>query len=249
MGPIGLPLGASKTAPGAVLFDKDGTLCRSDSYLFALAQARASYCAQLAADASLEALLLRAYGVTATGLRCDGATAVASRHDNLISTATVLAAAGHSWGQARHWASEALQQADRQWADRKPQLTPPTPGLYSLLERLQAADLQLAIISSDLGDNLEAFLAEYQLRHYFQAVHGADRPLAKPNPAAAQALCQELGLAPAQCGIIGDAQDDLTMAAAAGLGWSLAYTGGWDPAPVLTGSHGHIQHWDQLAPL
>jgi len=240
---------SASTEPGAVLFDKDGTLCRSDSYLLALAQARAFYCAQLAGDASLEASLLRAYGVTASGLRADGATAVASRHDNLISTATLLAAAGHPWGHARQWASEALIEADRQWADRKPQLTPPTPGLCPLRERLPAAGLQLAIISSDLGDNLEAFLAEYQLRHYFQAVHGADRPLAKPNPAAAHALCQELGLAPAQCGMIGDAEDDLRMAAAAGLGWSLAYTGGWDPAPVLTGSHGHIQHWDQLTPL
>ena len=141
-----------------MLFDKDGTLCRSDGFLSALAQARALCCAELSGDSGISEALLMAYGLRNGQLDPSGSTAVASRHDNLISTATVLAAAGHSWGQARQWAQAALDQADAQLAGSKAQRTPPLPGLKPVLERWHRQGLKLAVISSDLGPSLEAFL-------------------------------------------------------------------------------------------
>jgi len=232
-----------------VLFDKDGTLSRSDGFLSALAQARALCCAELSADPSITTPLLRAYGLRNGQLDPCGSTAVASRHDNLISTATVLAAAGHSWGQARQWAQTALDQADAQLAGSKAQRTPPLPGLRPALEQWHSQGLKLAVISSDLGPSLEAFLQTHGLRHLFCAVHGAERSPRKPDPAAALALCHELGVAPQRCGLIGDAADDLAMAAAAGLGWSLAFTGGWSVPLELEGSHGSLATWTESPSL
>ena len=232
-----------------MLFDKDGTLCRSDGFLSALAQARALCCVELCGDHSLTAPLLAAYGLRNGQLDPAGSTAVASRHENLISTATVLAAAGCSWGQARQWAQTALDQADAQLASSKAQRTTPLPGLQPVLERWHRQGLKLAVISSDLGPSLEAFLQTHGLRHLFCAVHGAERSPRKPNPAAALALCDELGVEPQRCGLIGDAADDLAMAKGAGLAWSLAFTGGWSVPFTLEGSHGSFANWGQSPEL
>lgn len=232
-----------------MLFDKDGTLCRSDGYLCALALARAQFCVELCGDPQLQQPLLQAYGLRHQQLDPAGCTAVASRDDNLISTATVLAAAGHSWSQSRQWAEQALRLADAQLGERKAQLTPPLAGLETALETLQQRGVVLAVISSDRGPSIEAFLEAHGLRHWFKAVHGCERRPRKPDPAAALTLCQELGVEPQRCGLIGDSADDLAMAAGAQLGWSLAFTGGWSRPLPLQGSHGAIACWSELPEL
>ena len=232
-----------------MLFDKDGTLCRSDGYLCALALARAQFCVELCGDSQLLDPLLKAYGLHEQQLDPSGSTAVASRDDNLISTATVLAAAGHSWSQSRQWAEQALHRADAQLGECKAQLTPPLDGLESALQTLHQAGVVLAVISSDRGPSLEAFLQAHGLRHWFKAVHGSERRPRKPDPAAALKLCDEFGVAPQRCGLIGDSADDLAMAAGAQLGWSLAFTGGWSRPLQLQGSHGAIANWSELPDL
>ena len=232
-----------------MLFDKDGTLCRSDGYLCALAKARAQFCVELCGERSLMAPLLRAYGLTSGSLDPTGATAVASRYDNLISSATVLAAAGHSWAEARRWASKAMAQADQLLAADKAARTPPTEGIEQLLERLARRGIKLAVLSSDTGPSLEAFLKAHGLCQWFTAVHGSDREPRKPDPAAVLELCATLQVSPRRCGLIGDAEDDLTMAQAAGVGWSLAYTAGWQQPLALQGSHGSLASWDEMPEL
>ena len=69
------------------------------------------------------------------------------------------------------------------------------------------------------------------------------------DPAAALALCEELGVAPQRCGLIGDAADDLAMAQGAGLAWSLAFTGGWSVPLKLQGSHGSLASWAERPEL
>src|SRR5438045_717207 len=61
------------------------------------------------------------------------------------------------------------------------------------------------------------------------------RPI-KPAPDAILALCQELGIAPAQAAMVGDTAADLRMGRAAGLGLNIG---------VLSG----VGAADQLAPL
>jgi phosphoglycolate phosphatase len=240
-----LPLDSTK----AVLFDKDGTLCYSDFYLTSLAKARAAFCVAISHKPHLSTPLLAAYGLSNGTIKPEGATAVASRPNNLISTATVLAIDGLAWCEALSLAEAAFNQADGAMAERKAQLTKPTIGLIPMLQRLQAKGMSMAILSSDTEPSLKSFLEYHQLAHFFKAVHGAEREPAKPAPAAVLNLCKELGVTPNQCGLVGDAQADLNMAAAAGISWNLAYISGWELPLQLSGSHGYVQHWDQLVPL
>jgi phosphoglycolate phosphatase len=231
----------------AVIFDKDGTLCHSQAYLHELALARVNHAMTLAGGSPrLRTLLEHISGVRDGQLDPAGSTAVASRHDNLISMAAALCSEGCSWHQARHWAERALAAADAQLAPQKWQRTPPTAGLTALLERLRFRGVRIAVLSNDQNASLEAFLSGHGLRALVDVVRGSDNPPHKPDPAAALLLCRQLGCRPEATGLVGDATDDLQVAATAGLAWSLAYTGGWQPAPVLSGSHGHLSDWSLL---
>ena len=55
-----------------------------------------------------------------------------------------------------------------------------------------------------------------------------------------------MGLAPAHCALIGDADSDLQMARQAGIGLSLGYMAGWNQPPKLTNYHYLIHHWNDL---
>lgn len=231
----------------AVIFDKDGTLCQSQGYLLELAMARVNHAMELAqGSARLRSLLERISGLRQGHLDPAGSTAVASRHDNLISIASALCSEGCSWHQARLWAEQALAAADAQLASDKWRRTPPTAGLALLLQRLRASGVRIAVLSNDQNASLEAFLQGHNLRALVDVVRGSDVPPHKPDPDSALLLCRQLGCRPGATGLVGDASDDMQLAAAAGLAWSLAYTGGWQPAPRLTGSHGHLNDWSQL---
>lgn len=231
----------------AVIFDKDGTLCHSQDYLLALALARVNHAMTLTGGGPrLRALLEHISGVRAGHLDPAGSTAVASRHDNLISIAAALCSEGFSWHQARHWAEQALAAADAQLAPQKCRRTPPTAGLTALLERLRSRGVRIAVLSNDQNASLEAFLSGHGLRALVDVVRGSDTPPHKPDPEAALLICRQLGCRPEATGLVGDAADDLQVAATAGLAWSLAYTGAWQPAPTLIGSHGHLNDWSLL---
>lgn len=231
----------------AVIFDKDGTLCHSQSYLLELAQARLSHALALTGGPQrLRPLLERISGIRDGHLDPAGATAVASRHDNMIAIASALCSEGCSWHQGRLWAGQALAAADAELAPRKWQRTPPTAGVAPLLRRLRSRGIRIAVLSNDLEASLEAFLNGHGLRSLVDVVRGSDAPPHKPDPQAALLLCRLLGCRPEATGLVGDAADDLQVAADAGLAWSLAYTGAWQPAPALSGSHGHLNDWSLL---
>lgn len=231
----------------AVIFDKDGTLCHSQSYLHDLAQARVEEAMALAqGSAGLRQLLERISGIHGGHLDPAGCTSVASRHDNLIAIASALSSEGHSWHQGRRWAEQALATADLRLGPLKCRRTPPTTGLTDLLQRLRHRGVRIAVLSNDREASLESFLVRHGLRDLVDAVRGSDAPPHKPDPQAALLLCRQLGCQPETTGLVGDAADDLQVASEAGLAWSLAYTGGWRPEPILTGSHGHLNDWSQL---
>ena len=106
--PIGLVNG--------VLFDKDGTLSNSEEHLIYLARLRIKETKRFLEERSfanikesfeIEKLLSSAYGITNNGLlKPDGILAVASRLDNLKSTATVLCLLGEAWPSALEFANK-----------------------------------------------------------------------------------------------------------------------------------------------
>ncbi|WP_448533255.1 HAD family hydrolase [Parathermosynechococcus lividus] len=214
----------------AVVFDKDGTLADSASYLHQLALERARQVAAIAPD--LEAPLLRSFGSSAHQIQPQGLQAVGSRHENLIAAAAHLAGHGYGWIAAREIAEQAFAEADRTFSPKAP-FTPPLPGVIDLLQRLKAAGLTLAVLSGDRTEEVQAFLAAYQLTDFFRSAMGSDRLPAKPDPAPLKKICAELAIPPAQTVVIGDADADGLMAQRARAAGCIGVTWGWpQPFPL-----------------
>lgn len=252
----GEPIGKADRPIRAVLFDKDGTLSISEPMLLALAQARVFHCHQLleqhhpdlaaTTHCELDDLLRRAYGLTDAGVHPAGTTAVASREHNLISTATVLTQVGLGWPEALEL-SEALFTATDGLHGTGSAHTPiATEGLHDLVERLAEAGLGCAVISNDTLAGIDAFLDSQQIAQHFQARWSAEHTPRKPDPGAVHALCQELGVSAAACGLIGDANSDLRMARAAGVPVVLGYTAAWSRRPPLDPGFPQVHHWNEL---
>ena len=229
----------------AVLFDKDGTLSHSEPGLVSLSEARVAAC--LAAVNSerrpvLRDLLHRAFGLQDGRLDPAGITAVASRSQNLVATATALCQVGLGWPEAL-----ALSQAVFEATDQDNRSAPTTDGLPRLLAMLHAAGVILAVISNDQTRGIEDFLTFHGLRHHIQGIWSADHQPAKPDPDAVHRLCHQLGVEPGASALIGDADSDLSMAVAAGVPHVLGYTAGWTLRPVLAAGVPLIQHWSELS--
>ena len=124
-----------------------------------------------------------------------------------------------------------------------------TEGLREWLEQLRAASVLCAVISNDDVAGIEHFLASHGLEPYFTAIWSAEHRPRKPDPAAVHGLCAELGLAAADCALIGDANSDLRMAVAAGIPHQLAlgYTAAWSTPPPLAEPHPRVHHWSELS--
>lgn len=253
----GQPIGPAHPSIRAVLFDKDGTLSISEPMLHALAEARVFHCRRLAADqhpelgagglGELDALLRRAYGLAPTGgIHPAGTTAVASREHNLISTATVLSQVGLGWPEALALSDAVFRATDGLHGMGSIHRPVATAGLHDLIMRLAAAGLRCAVISNDDRAGIAAFLESEGLAGHFQACWSAEHTPRKPDPAAVHALCRQLGVAAAECALIGDANSDLRMARAAGVPVVLGYTAAWSLRPPLDPSFPQLHHWSEL---
>ena len=246
----------------ALLFDKDGTMARSEGFLLGQAQARIAAClrhVEAARQPRLRALLLAAYGLVdpggSSGWQLDpgGAAAVASAAENRVSTATCLAQVGLAWSDA--WAAacsahhEARASRTRNAQDPardRARFTPPLPGVAELLRRAARHNVPCGVVSGDSRDGIRAFLDHWDLLPMVAAWRGADQAPPKPAPEAALALCSAMGVAPQHCALFGDSGHDLAMARAAGIGAVVGYVGGWSTAPGLQGFDARLAHWDHL---
>jgi len=237
----------------AVLFDKDGTLSHSEPLLTSLARTRIDLCeARVAPERRLELreLLERAYGLTGDRLHPAGTTAVASRSHNLISTATVFCLVGLGWPEALRHSEEVFFCTDAApGEDQAAAVALPTQGLERLLAELDTAGVVIGVISNDQPTGIERFLRAHQLQHHIRGIWSADHKPAKPDPGAVHGFCRQLGVEPAACALIGDADSDLSMAEAAGVAVALGYLSGWLTPPALDARYPRIHHWSELTVL
>ena len=250
-----LPCPGDERAIRAVLFDKDGTMSHSEPMLTALAESRILHCLEQTVGSSapgrseeLKDLLHRAYGLIPNhGLHPAGLTAVAAKDHNLISTATALTQVGLGWPEALTIAEKVFAITDRLHAEELIPKPEPTEGLIKLLQELRSHDVLCAVISNDHEQGIQAFLDQHELRPLFQGLWSADHRPRKPDPGAVHGLCQDLGVSPSECALIGDANSDLSMARAAGVGVILGYSSGWRRPLDLDPSFPHLKHWDELS--
>ena len=248
----GEPIGKVK----GVLFDKDGTLSNSEYHLFQLAELRVQTASQLLNEQGascnlikeVKRLLAKAYGISNETISPNGIIAIASRDNNLISTATVFCLSGETWPKALELSNKVFQLIEREKEEGSISSEHRTllPGVRETLQNLHDADITCGLISNDSRPGIQNFLYKNNLRKFFSDLWSADHHPTKPNPAAVEGLCERLSLHPWECALIGDADSDLLMARQSGIGIALGYTGGWTKKPILTEHQYLINNWNEL---
>ena len=236
-----------------VLFDKDGTLSHSEPHLLHLAEERIQIALRLweqsgqepSQTTDLDQKLRRVWGVTPAGLDPASALAIASRRDNLTSMATVLCLHGCNWPEAVAISATSFESVDQRLLSN-PSINALLPGVETLLSALQKAGICRAIISNDTESGISSFLSNHGLTRLFDGCWSADHSPSKPDPLAVIHLCRNLKLNPKRCVLIGDAETDLQMASAAGVGLVLGFVGGWAIPPQLPTAQHQFDNWRDL---
>ncbi len=197
----------------AIIFDKDGTLADSESFLRELAFKRARLI-----DAQIPGTgepLLMAFGVEENRLNPTGLMAVGSHHENLIVSAGYIAETGRTWFESLTIAKKSFQEADKALPNRG-NISPLFTGSLEVLETLFSAGLKLGILSADSTQGVTNFVENHQLRPYIELIMGVDSGLSKPDPRLFLQACETMNVSPEKTLMIGDSQGDIAMAKNAG---------------------------------
>jgi len=94
----------------------------------------------------------------------------------------------------------------------------PMPGVVSLLEKLNAAEIPCAVVSSSSHHWVDGWLEKLGLTSHFKTiVCRGDAPRIKPAPDLYLEAAKRLALAPAECLVIEDSLNGVNSAIAAGM--------------------------------
>ncbi|MEH2144755.1 HAD family hydrolase [Nostoc sp.] len=191
----------------AILFDKNGTLEDSETYLRSLAQRAARLI-----DAQVPGIgepLLMAFGVNGSSLNPAGLIAVASRRETEVACAAYIAETGRGWFESLKIARQALDEAEK-YIEQTP--SPLFVGSLDLLKYLREAGLKLGILSAATTKEVHNFVANHQLNDYIELEMGVDEGPSKPDPLLFLQACQALEVEPGATLMVGDSVGDMQMA-------------------------------------
>jgi phosphoglycolate phosphatase len=225
----------------AVFWDKDGTLANSHQFLRELAQVRSRYVSQVSPD--VEQPLLAAFGCRDDRYDPAGLMAVGTRYENEIAAATYIAATGKPWVESLHLAKTAFVESDRHFT-RKADFTPPFTGIAALLKSWHRRGLTMAVVSGDTTSNIEDFLQRYELANHIDWFAGSEAPPVKPDPEMVWRACEQFGISPQECLVIGDSELDDELARNSGVRGFVSVT--WGGSPAIAGADAIVDSVDQL---
>ncbi|MEH1939970.1 MAG: HAD family hydrolase [Nostoc sp.] len=191
----------------AILFDKNGTLEDSETYLRAIAQKAARLI-----DAQFPGTgepLLMAFGVNGNLLDPAGLISVASRRETEVAAAAYIAETGKGWFECLQIARQALNEAEK-YIGQTP--SPLFVGSLEILKSLQEGGLKLGILSAATTEEVSKFVANHQLSDYIHLEMGVDEGPSKPDPVLFLQACQALGVEPGATLMVGDSVGDMQMA-------------------------------------
>ena len=211
----------------AIIFDKDGTLEDSKTFLRELGQKRARII-----DAQIPGIgepLLMAFGIQDGSLDPTGLMAVGSCRENEIAAAAYIAETGRSWFEAQKIARRAFEEADR-YIRTQTGISPLFTGSLEVLKFLSDGGLKLGILSADSTSGVEAFVKHHQLSEYIQLTMGVDQEPSKPDPILFLQACQKLEVEPSLTLMVGDSAGDIEMAREAGAAGTIGIC--WGNAKV-----------------
>jgi phosphoglycolate phosphatase len=112
---------------------------------------------------------------------------------------------------------------------------------------LRAADVRLGVCTNKAQAPSDRLLAELDLERYFPVIIGGDSlTVRKPDPGHLRTVLERLDASPARAVMIGDSENDLLAARAAGLPCVLV-SFGYTPIPAAElGADRVIDHFDEL---
>lgn len=227
----------------AIVFDKDGTLANTESYLIQLGQKRSRL-----VDAQVPGVqepIQMAYGLENGRLNPEGMMAIASRKECEIATAGFVAETGKPWIESLNLCQSAFTEAAG-YLEPKCNHTPLFPGILDLLKRLAAHPVKIGVLSSDVTENVNGFIHHHGLGEWVTFGQGVEGLLAKPDPQVLLNFCEALQVNPAKTIMIGDSAADMQMAIAAQSGGTIGVTWGWQTSIHLPQADVEASSPDQI---
>ncbi|AIQ96508.1 HAD family hydrolase [Prochlorococcus sp. MIT 0801] len=241
----------------AVIFDKDGTLSNSEKCLLELAKTRIIFFERKFKKLKLnnikiwiiKKLLISVYGLKKNCLSAKASLAIASREQNIISTATIFTLFGFDWFQSLSIGKEIFDEVDIYLSNQKSNTQHHRTlisGALDLLVSLKRKGVSIALMTNDTKRGFEEFIFRNKLEGIFDYYWSAENKPSKPNPEAVIELCKRMNSNPSDCALISDADTDLRMAKEAGINIVVGFNGGWQIPPVLTEKRFLIEKLNEL---
>ncbi len=241
----------------AVIFDKDGTLSNSEECLVELAKTRIIFFEDKFKKSKLnnikiwllKKLLVSVYGLKKNCLSANASLAIASREQNIISTATIFTLFGFDWFQSLSIGKEIFDEVDIYLSNQKGNMQKHRtliPGALDLLISLKKKGVSIALMTNDTQGGIEEFICRNKLEDIFDYYWSAENKPTKPNPEAVIELCKKMNLNPSDCALISDADTDLRMAKEAGITIVVGFNGGWQTPPALLENRFLIEKLNEL---
>ncbi len=228
----------------AIIFDKDGTLSNSEKCLLELAKTRIEFAVtkfRKLKISNLKIILLRkllhsVYGLKNQVLSPNASLAIASKEQNIISTATIFTLFGFDWFKSLSISEELFDEVDIFLSSNRPNMQKHRTlisGAFDLLLSLKNKGVRIALMTNDTQAGIEEFIFMNKLEGIFDCLWSAENQPAKPKPEAVIELCKTMNLNPSECALISDADTDLRMAKKADIPIVIGFTGGWETPPTL----------------
>ncbi len=240
-----------------IIFDKDGTISNSEECLLELAKTRIVFSENKFKELKisnlkiwlLKKLLISVYGLSKSSLEAKASVAIASREQNIISTATIFTLFGFNWFKSLSLSQEIFDEVDiflsiqKDHTQRQKNLI---SGALDLLISLKNKNVFIALMTNDTQAGIEEFICSNNLEGIFDYSWSVENKPAKPNPEAVIELCKKINLNPSECALISDADTDLRMAKKADIQTVIGFTGGWKNPPNLTETKYLVEKLNEL---
>ncbi|MBW3041379.1 HAD family hydrolase [Prochlorococcus marinus] len=241
----------------SIIFDKDGTLSNSEECLLELARTRIEFAEKKFKKLKinnikillLRKLLVSVYGLRGNSLLANSSLAIASREQNIISTATILTLFGFDWFNSLSLSQEIFNEVDIFLSNKKDHMVKQRTlvlGALDLLVSLKNKGVCIALMSNDTKAGIEEFICRNKLEGIFDYLWSAENKPSKPAPEAVIELCKNINFNPSECALISDADTDLKMAKEADIAIVIGFTGGWKKPPKLTEKQFKIKKFNEL---
>ena len=241
----------------AIIFDKDGTLSNSEDHLVELATTRIDFSENKFKKLKinnikiwlLKKLLIAVYGLEKNCLSAIASLAIASREQNIISTATIFTLFGFDWFKSLSIGQEIFDEVDVFLSNNQDNLQKKRTlisGAFDLLVALKSKGVNIALMTNDTQAGIEEFIYDNQLEGIFDYLWSAENKPSKPNPKAVIELCKRMKINPSECALLSDADTDLKMAKKADVPIIIGFTGGWKNPPSLREQQFIIEKLNEL---